>query len=55
MPPTGARLKTVEDRVNKPGAYNPYTQEQRELLARIVKGDTGQNVCAVPDGRLTVR
>ena len=37
-------FKAVEDRVNKPGAYNPYSQEQRELLARIVKGDTGQNV-----------
>jgi hypothetical protein len=37
-------FKAVEDRVNKTGTYNPYSEEQRALLSRIVKGDTGQNV-----------
>jgi hypothetical protein len=37
-------FRAVEDRVTKPGAYNPYTPDQRELLSRIVKGDPLQNV-----------
>lgn len=37
-------FRTIEDRVSKPGAYDPYTDEQRALLSKIVKGDTGQNV-----------
>jgi len=36
-------FRTVEDRVSKPGAYDPYTSDQRDLLARIVKGDPLQN------------
>lgn len=37
-------FRAIEDRVSKPGAYNPYTDEQRALLSKIVQGDTGQNV-----------
>jgi len=35
------------NKINKPGAYSPYGpkgSEQRELLAKIVQGDTGQNL-----------
>jgi hypothetical protein len=37
-------FRAVEDRVSKPGAYDPYTPEQRDLLARIVGGDKTQNL-----------
>ena len=39
-----AAFKPVLDRANKPGAYNPYTDEQKALLAKIVVGDRGQNI-----------
>ena len=39
-----AAFKPVLDRANKPGAYNPYTDEQKALLAKIVSGDRGQNI-----------
>ena len=39
-----AAFKPVLDRANKPGAYNPYTDEQKALLAKIVFGDRGQNI-----------
>jgi hypothetical protein len=38
-----AAFRTVENRVSKPGAYDPFTPDQRELLSRIVQGDRGQN------------
>lgn len=37
-------FRAIEDRVSKPGAYDPYTDEQRALLSKIVQGSTGQNV-----------
>jgi len=37
-------FRAVEERVSKPGAYDPYTPEQRALLAQIVKGDKTQNL-----------
>jgi hypothetical protein len=40
-------FRKVEDKVSKPGAYSPFGDEksdQRKLLAKIVGGDTGQNV-----------
>jgi hypothetical protein len=41
---TKAEFGAIEKRVNKPGAYNPHNQEQRDLLSRIVRGDPVQNV-----------
>jgi hypothetical protein len=45
----------VEKRVNKPGNYNPYTDEQRDLLSRIVRGDKGQNAMATVGNALSGR
>ena len=36
-----AAFQPVMDRADKPGAYNPYTDEQKALLAKIVFGDRG--------------
>jgi hypothetical protein len=38
-----AEFGAVEKRISRPGAYDPYTPDQRELLSRIVNGDPGQN------------
>jgi hypothetical protein len=40
---TKAEFGAVEKRIDRPGAYDPYNQEQRDLLSRIVRGDPGQN------------
>lgn len=37
-------FRAVENRVSKPGAYDPYTPEQRAILSRIVQGDRAQNL-----------
>ena len=40
---TKAEFGAVEKRIDRPGAYDPYNQEQRDLLSRIVRGDPVQN------------
>jgi hypothetical protein len=37
-------LRQVEDRVTKPGAYNPYSDEQMQLMDQAVRGTRTQNV-----------
>jgi hypothetical protein len=42
-----AAFRPVLDKAEKPGAYSPYGpkgSEQRQLLAKIVEGDRGQNL-----------
>lgn len=43
---TRANFARVEERVSRPGAYDPYSDQQRELLSRIVRGDRVQNMQA---------
>jgi hypothetical protein len=33
----------ISDKVNEPKGYNPYSNEQKQLLARIIAGDKWQN------------
>lgn len=40
---TRSAFRQVEDRIERPGAYNPYSDRERELLARIREGGTIQN------------
>lgn len=40
---TRSNFARVEERVSRPGAYDPFSQEQRDLLAQIVRGGTIQN------------
>jgi hypothetical protein len=40
---TKAEFGAVEKRISRPGAYDPYSQDQRDLLSRIVRGDPMQN------------
>ena len=39
-----AAFRPVLEKTEKPGAYSPYDKTQRDLLARIVQGDKGQNL-----------
>lgn len=41
---TRGNFARLEERVSKPGAYDPYTDKQRELLSNIVKGGKVQNM-----------
>ena len=36
-------FRAVENKIDKPGAFDPYTAEQRQILSRIVEGDKLQN------------
>jgi len=39
-----AAFRPVLEKAEKPGAYSPYNDEQRAMLAKIVQGDTGQKL-----------
>jgi hypothetical protein len=39
-----AAFRPMYEQTLKPGAYSPFDAEQRQMLAKIVRGDTGQNL-----------
>jgi hypothetical protein len=39
-----AAFRPVLEKAEKPGAYSPYDDTQRAMLAKIVQGDRGQNL-----------
>jgi hypothetical protein len=43
---TRGNFARVEERINKPGAHDPFDDRGRELLSRIVRGDKLQNTQA---------
>lgn len=43
---TRGNFAALEQRISKPGAHDPYSDSQRELLSRIVRGDKVQNIQA---------
>lgn len=49
---TRGNFAALEQRISKPGAYDPYTDRQRELLGRIVQGDKPQNLMSGVGGFL---
>lgn len=48
-----AAFRAVEEKVSRPGAYDPYTDDQRKLLSKIVQGDPRQNAYRAIGGALS--